>query len=111
LVYVVIGVILSKSVVISDISEKLKDSYTEATEQNRIKRIYRFFSNFLVNSDYLYYNFIDEVLKNYIKRSKNNKIVIIFDHTTLDERFTILQFSLRIGKRAIPHSHQANKTN
>lgn len=102
LVYIVIGIILSKSVVISDISEKLKDSYTEATEQSKIKRIYRFFSSFLVNSDYLYYNFIDEVLKNYIKRSKNNKIVIIFDHTTLDERFTILQFSLRVGKRAIP---------
>ena len=27
---------------------------------------------------------------------------IIFDHTTIDDRFVILQFSLKVGKRAIP---------
>ena len=102
LVYIVIGIILAKSVIISDISEKLKDCYTDATEESKIKRIYRFFSTFIIKSDYLYFNFIEEILKNYVKRTNNKKIVIIFDHTTLDDRFTILQFSLRVGKRAIP---------
>jgi hypothetical protein len=102
LVYIVIGIILAKSVLISDISEKLKDCYTDATEESKIKRIYRFFSTFIIRSDYLYYNFIEEVLKNYVKRTNNKRIVIIFDHTTLDDRFVILQFSLRVGKRAIP---------
>ena len=27
---------------------------------------------------------------------------IIFDHTTIDDRFVILQFSFKIGKRAVP---------
>ncbi|MBE6050437.1 MAG: hypothetical protein E7214_07210, partial [Clostridium sp.] len=29
-------------------------------------------------------------------------VIIIFDHTTIDDRFVILQFSLKVGKRAIP---------
>lgn len=42
LVYIVIGILLSKSVTISDISEKLKDDFSVATEASKIKRIYRF---------------------------------------------------------------------
>ncbi len=30
------------------------------------------------------------------------KIYIIFDHTTIMDKFIILQFSLKIGKRAVP---------
>lgn len=102
LVYIIIGIILSKSVVISDISEKLKDDFTDATEESKIKRIYRFFSSSTINSEYVYSFFIEEILKKYVKRSNNNKIIIIFDHTTLDDRFLILKFSLKVGKRAIP---------
>ena len=54
LIYIIIGIILSKSVVISDISEKLKDDFTDATEESKIKRIYRFFKNSPINPDYLY---------------------------------------------------------
>jgi hypothetical protein len=93
---------LSKSVVISDISEKLKDDFTDATEESKIKRIYRFFKESPINPDYLYSFFIEEVIKKYIKRSNNKKIIIIFDHTTLDDRFVILKFSLKVGKRSIP---------
>lgn len=102
LVYIIIGIILSKSVQISDISEKLKDDFTEATEDSKIKRIYRFFSSSLINADYVYSFFIEEVIKKYVKRSRDRKIIIIFNHTTLDDRFLILQFSLKVGKRAIP---------
>jgi hypothetical protein len=102
LVYIIIGIILSKSVVVADISEKLKDDFTDATEESKIKRIYRFFSTSTINPEYLYNFFIEEVIKKYVKRSNSNKIIIIFDHTTLDDRFLILKFSLKVGKRAIP---------
>lgn len=64
LVYIIIGIILSKSVVISDISEKLKDDFTDATEEGKRKRIYKFFSDSPINLDYLYSFFIKNVLKN-----------------------------------------------
>lgn len=102
LVCIVIGILLSKSVIMSEISEKLKDCYTDASEESKIKRIYRFFVSKTIKSDYLYYNFIDEVMKKYIKRSNNRKLVIIFDHTTLEDKFLILKFSLKVGKRSVP---------
>jgi len=73
LVYVIIGIILSKSVVISDISEKLKDDFTDATEESKIKRICRFFRTSTISADYLYSFFIEEVIKKYIKRSTTKK--------------------------------------
>ncbi len=100
--YIIIGIILSKSVVISDISEKLKDDFTDATEESKIKKIYRFFKASTINPYYLYNFFIEEVIRKYVKRSNSNKVIIIFDHTTLDDRFLILKFSLKVGKRAIP---------
>ncbi|WP_102400271.1 hypothetical protein [Haloimpatiens massiliensis] len=38
LVNIIIGIILSESVIISKISEKLNDSYTDATEASKIKK-------------------------------------------------------------------------
>ena len=64
LIAMVIGIIASQSVVLSKISQELKDSYSTGTEESKIK--------------------------------------IIFDHTTIDDRFVILQFSLKVGKRDIP---------
>lgn len=101
IVYILTGIILSKSVVISDISEKLKNDFTDANEASKIKRINRFFSNSPINPEYIYSFFIEEVIKKYVKRSYNNKVVIIFDHIPLDDRFLILKFSLKVGKRAI----------
>lgn len=84
LVAVIIGILLSKSVIISEISQKLKDNYTDATEESQIKRIYRFLSISTVKSDYLYYCFIQEIIKNYVKRNNSNKIVIsIIPHGTI----------------------------
>lgn len=102
LVHIIIGIILSESVVISKISQKLKDDFTDATEDSKIKRIDRFFRSSPISPEYVYSFFVEEILKKYVKRSENNKAVIIFDHTTLDDRFLILKFSLKVGKRAIP---------
>ncbi|MBN1048053.1 hypothetical protein FDA33_00260 [Clostridium botulinum] len=44
--------------------------------------------------------FAYKLLKNY--KNNLNTFNIIFDHTTIEDRFIILQFSLKIGKRAVP---------
>ena len=45
LVAMIVGIIISKTVVLSDISQKLKDSFSSGTEESKIKRFQRFFSN------------------------------------------------------------------
>lgn len=102
LVYIIIGIILSKSVELSDIAEKLKDDFTDANEESKIKGIHRFFKKSTISPEYIYSFFIEEIMKKYVKCSNRNKVIIIFEHTTLDYRFVILKFSLKVGKRAIP---------
>ena len=45
----------------------------------------------------MYMFFIEGVLKNF--KAENNKVVVIFDHTTCEDRFVILSFMLSIGKK------------
>ena len=47
----------------------------------------------------MYLFFIEEVLKNF--KAEDNKVLIVFDHTTCEDRFVILSFMLSIGKRGI----------
>lgn len=42
---VVVGIITSKPVVLSGMSEELNDNYTTASESSKIKRLFRFFTN------------------------------------------------------------------
>jgi hypothetical protein len=100
LVAMVIGIIISQSVVLSNISQKLKDTYSSGTEESKIKRLQRFLSNKAINAEKVYEFFAYRLLQNYKNHSK--KIYIIFDHTTIMDKFIILQFSLKIGKRAVP---------
>lgn len=70
------------------------------TEESKIKRLQRFLSNKVINSEELYKFFAYKLLQKYKFGSKS--IYIIFDHTTIYDRFVILQFSLKVGKRSIP---------
>ncbi len=83
LVYIIIRIILSRSVELSDIAEKLNDDFTDANEESKIKRIYRFFKTSTINPEYIYSFFIEEIIKKYVKRSNQSKVIIIFDHTHL----------------------------
>lgn len=94
------GIITSKSVVLSDISEELKDNYTTASEPSKIKRLFRFFTNDNFDAECVYYNFAYNLLKRAKLRDK--KAIVIFDHTIVEDKFLILQFSLKIGKGAVP---------
>ena len=100
LVAIIIGIISSQSVVLSKISQELKDCYSLGTEESKIKRLQRFLSNKAINPEKLYEFFAYKLMQRYKFNTKS--IYIIFDHTTIDDRFVILQFSLKVGKRAIP---------
>lgn len=100
LVAVIIGIIVSRSVILSNISQELKDYYSKGNEESKIKRLQRFLNNKDIDPESTYEFFIYKLLKTYKNRS--NTINIIFDHTTIEDRFVILQFSLKVGKRAVP---------
>ncbi|SHI07411.1 transposase [Clostridium grantii] len=53
-----------------------------------------------INTERVYEFFAYKLLQNYKNNSK--KIYIIFDHTTIVDKFVMLQFSLKIGRRAVP---------
>lgn len=100
LVAIIVGIIISKTVVLSEIAQELKDSYSSGTEDSKIKRIQRFLSNKALKPKKLYEFYIYKFLKKY--KNTSNSIYIIFDHTTIQDKFVILQFSLKAGKRSIP---------
>lgn len=54
LVAMIIGIISSQSVVLSKISQELKDCYSLGTEESKIKRLQRFLSNKAINPEKLY---------------------------------------------------------
>ena len=99
LIAVIIGIICAQSVVLSKISQELKDYYSVGTETSKVKRLQRFLNNKAINPEKLYEFFVYKILQKYKFSSKS--IYIIFDHTTIDDRFVILQFSLKVGRRFI----------
>lgn len=50
LIAIIIGIICSQSVVLSKISQELKDSYSVGSETSKVKRLQRFLSNKAINS-------------------------------------------------------------
>ena len=85
---IIVGIIISKTVVLSEIAQELKDSYSSGTEDSKIKRIQRFLSNKALKPEKLYEFYIYKFLEKY--KSISNSIYIIFDHTTIQDKFVIL---------------------
>jgi hypothetical protein len=100
LVHIVVGLILSKSTLLSDIASELGNSFCEGKEDSKIKKIFRFFSNKNIDSEFVYQIFTEKIIKNY--RPKIKDLILIFDHTTIEDKFLILQFSMKAGNRNIP---------
>ena len=94
-----IAIICSKSSVPAKMAEELKSSYSKGILPSVIKRIKRFLYQ---QRPYqaIYRVFIKFVLEQY--KNKSKKIYVIFDHTTCDDRFLILQFSFMIVGRTLP---------
>lgn len=95
---IILGMILGKSTVVSKIAENLKEDFSEGKEESKIKKIKRFFNKKISEDMYIF--FIESVLKKF--KAEDNKVVVIFDHTTCEDRFVILSFMLSVGKRGIP---------
>ena len=63
--------------------------------------------NFIVffsNTKFDAYSFYNDIITHIISKfkSKNPDIYVAFDHMYINDRFTILLFSLKIGKQGIP---------
>lgn len=97
---VILGMIKSESVITTDIVKNLKDLWSETQPSSTVRRLERFFNNILFKPYDFYDSIIQYVIKNY--KSKNKNVYISFDHTFCRESFTILFFSLRVGKQGIP---------
>lgn len=54
LVVIIVGIIISKTVVLSEIAQELKDSYSSGTEDSKIKRLQRFLSNTAIKPEKLW---------------------------------------------------------
>ena len=77
LIAMVIGIICSQSVVLSKISQELKDNYSLGTEESKIKRLQRFLSNEAINPEKLYEFFTYKLLQKYKFKSKSIYIIFV----------------------------------
>lgn len=100
--YIIIGIILSESIVASDISKHLKDDFSLIQHDSVIKRIKRFFKNKLFNPYFFYDKIIHYVINNYKSRNKNNNVHLVFDHMFSNDNYTVFMITMRIGKQGIP---------
>lgn len=96
---VILGMIISESVVTTDIIKKIKDPWSDVQPSSIERKFERFFNN----NKFLSYNFYDSIIKHIIKnyKLKNNNVYISFDHMYCKDKFTIFLLSLRIGKQGI----------
>ena len=91
LCYAIIGMIVAESVVTSDFSL----IHLESIE----RRFRRFFKSFSSSAYSFYESFISYVISHFCGRHLDKNIHISFDHMFCKDKFTILLFSLRIGKQ------------
>ena len=100
--YIITGMISAESVVTSDISRKLKDDFSYVNIESIERRFRRFFKSFSSFAYSFYDAFISSIISKFRVKHSNSKIHISFDHMFCKDKFTILLFSLRIGKQCIP---------
>lgn len=97
--YIITGMISAESVVTSDISRKLKDDFSLIHLESIERRFRRFFHSFSSFAYSFYSVFISSIFSNFSVKHSDKKIHISFDHMFCKNKFTILLFSLRIGKQ------------
>lgn len=100
--YILTGMISAESIVTSDISRKLKDDFSLINLESIERRFRRFFRSFSAIAYSFYSTFICYIISKFSVKHSDNKIHISFDHMFYRDHFTIIVFSLRIGKQGIP---------
>lgn len=100
--YLIAGMISAESIVTSDISRKLKDNFSLINLESIERRFRRFFFSFSSIAYFFYDSLIKYIISLFSVKHSDNKVHISFDHMFCKNKFTILLFSLRIGKQGIP---------
>ena len=98
---IIVLMIDAESVVSIDMARKFKDSFYHIQLSSLIRKFRRFFSSFSIIAYKFYEAFISFVISRY-RIKHNDRIHIAFDHMYCRDKFTILLFSLRIGKQRYP---------
>ena len=95
--YIILGMIEAESVVTADIVKKLKGKFSKVFPSSTTRRLERFFNN----SKFDVYEFYDERITKDISQYKISKkeIHVTMDHMYCRDDFTILVFSMRVGKQ------------
>ena len=96
------GMIMSESCVCFDIANKLKGPFKSIQLESIVRRLQRFFNNKLFQPYLFYDEVIRFVISHYKCKHNDKKVHIIFDHMYMRDHFTVLMFSLRVGKQSIP---------
>ncbi len=99
---ILFGMIVSESVVTSDIAKTLKEDFSFVAPESIKKRIRRFFNNKLFDSENFYNALIIYVISQYKIKHKDRRIHITFDHMFSHDNYVTLMFTMRIGKQGIP---------
>lgn len=97
----IISLASSQSIIFDDlaaiIAPNLNISFDSAS-----RHIKRFLSNPNYDFNFFYFKFISFVLSSFKIKHPDNYVYIAFDHMCVENRFTILMFTLRIGNSGIP---------
>lgn len=90
-----------ESVIISDlasfIAPKLNIHFDSAS-----RKLNRFFSNTNFDFIFFYHLLISKLISTYKIKHPDKRVHIIFDHENIEKKFTVLMFTLKIGKQSIP---------
>ena len=97
--FIIAGIVSAESVVTSDIAKKLKDDFSLVLLESVERRFRRFFNSFSSFAYSFFDAFISYIISRFCIKHSDSKVHISFDHMFCKDKFTILLFSLRIGKQ------------
>ena len=99
---VIFGMIMSESIVSSDIARELKEEFSLVQLDSITRRLRRLLNNPRFDGYLFYHQIISSIINNYKVKHSSNKLHITIDHMYSKENYTILFVSMRIGKQGIP---------
>ncbi len=94
--------ISAESVVTSDVSRKLKDDFSYIQLESIERKFRRFFLSISTIAYSFYDAVISYVISHFMVKHHDDNVHISFDYMFCKNKFTILLFSLRIGKQRYP---------
>lgn len=97
----ILSMIDSESIILSDLAISIAASLDISIDSAE-KKIRRFFKNSNFDFEHFFIHFISDIIANFKVKHSDNNVQIIIDHSYIGKKFTVLMFSLRIGKVGIP---------